>query len=100
MSNLIPVHIDKATGKLVAKHIHHPISIATANGFFYQVTVASSVWTIQHNLDTRQLIYQVYDSDYSQVFCDSFKILDENTVELTWGSPQSGYAHIILFGIA
>jgi len=100
MSNLIPVHIDKLTGKLVAKHIHHPIATATANGYLFQVTVAATVWTIPHNLDTRQLIYQVYDSDYAQVFCDSFKILDENTVELTWGLPQAGYAHIILFGVA
>lgn len=98
MSNLIPVHIDKSTGKLVAKHLQ-TTAIATANGYFFSVFVASSVWTIQHNLDTKQLIYQVFDSDYSQVFCDSFKILDDNTVELKWASPQAGYAHLILFAV-
>lgn len=60
-------------------------------------TVVSPVptWTLTHNLGSENVIVQVFDTSKSVVIPQSIQIIDEDTVEITFGSAQAGVARII-----
>ena len=96
VANPILVHVDKLTGKLVAKHISALVS--TSYGYLFIASTAASTWTISHNLNSTNIMGQVFDATYKKIIEDSFRIVDNNTVEVTFSTPQTGYAHITVFG--
>ena len=56
MSNLVPLHIDKDTGKVVATHnVHLTLPTAVPPGIKYCVAAgdASLTWVINHNQNKR-----------------------------------------------
>jgi hypothetical protein len=98
MSNLVPLHVDKETGKIVAsdKALGN-IPIGGAYGYYYLQTVASDTWTIVHNGGTMHTICQIYDTNNELVLSDTVRIVDINTIEVLFGAPQDGFAYIIMF---
>lgn len=103
MANLVPLHVDKDTGELVATR--NPGTGGggggggggVGEGFLFIQGLASPVWTIIHNAGTDLLLTQVYTVGGDLIIPDEITIVDINTVELTFGSPQAGRAHIVFF---
>lgn len=55
-----------------------------------------STWTIAHNLNSRNFVWQVYslnqDGSHNSIIPDSVKIVDSNNVELKFSTPIAGKA--------
>ena len=105
MANLVPLHIDKDTGKLVAK----PITTTGgggggpptgASGYIHEQPSASTTWTITHNQESTNLICQVYTLSGEMILPNSLTIVNINTVQITFAVPQDGSAHIVFFTTA
>lgn len=48
------------------------------------------VWAIQHNAGSQNLTYTVFDDTNTQVFPDTFQIIDDNNLMLSFLMPLSG----------
>lgn len=99
-TNLVPLQIDKETGKVVASHHGVPFSLGGAIGYIHEQTTTELIWTITHNVGSIMLLPQVFDIDYNIIVPDNIKVIDINTVEVTFASPQDGFVHIIFFDLA
>ena len=98
MSNLVPLHLDKETGRFVASNKASGIvPIGGAFGYVHHQIVASSIWSIPHNGNTNHVICQIYDNSYNLLLSDELHIVDINNIQVTFGVPQDGFAHIIMF---
>lgn len=103
MANLVPLHVDKDTGELVATRNPGtgtgpgPGVPGNAEGFLFIQNIASTVWTVPHNQATDLLLTQVYTTAGDMLIPDEISLLDINTVEITFGSPITGRAHLIFF---
>ncbi len=104
MANLVPLHIDKDTGELVATRNPGsgsgggpPAFGGRGEGHLHIQNIASSVWSILHAQATDLLLVQVYTTAGDLIIPDEISIVDINTVEVTLGSPTTGRAHIIFF---
>jgi hypothetical protein len=65
--------------------------------FVYVQAVASSSWTLVHNLNTVNPLIQVYGTDLAAVIPDSITTVDNNTSVVTFGYPIAGRA-VAMFG--
>jgi hypothetical protein len=63
-------------------------------GFNFTQTVGSTTWTINHGLDTRTQLVDVYDSSYNQLIPATIVSTDVNTVQITFSTAQAGFAII------
>jgi hypothetical protein len=63
-------------------------------GFNFTQTVGSTTWTINHGLDTRTPLVDVYDSSYNQLIPATIVSTDVNTVQITFSTAQAGFAII------
>lgn len=59
--------------------------------------VGQTLWSISHNKNLMRAHVAIYDTSFVQIFADEVKIIDANTVNVTFNSPQSGRAFILLF---
>jgi hypothetical protein len=51
----------------------------------------SSTWTVTHNLGTRLVIIQAYDSGYDEVIPQNIDLTDDNTATITFPTLESGF---------
>ncbi len=63
----------------------------SSNATVKQSFTNSVSWSVQHNLDTPNVIVQVYDSNDFQIIPDTLKIVDNDNVLITFPSQESGY---------
>ena len=63
------------------------------NNFTFQQDLASSVWTIPHNLNRKPSV-TVYDN-LNQIVCADVSYVDENTVRIEHGRPIIGSAYLV-----
>lgn len=96
MANLVPLHVDKDSGKIVARGGGIG-GRATARGFLYEQIVAASVWNIPHNKENDRVIVQIYDEVGEFTIPDKIDIIDINNIQITYGAPMAGTAHILFF---
>ncbi len=92
-SNLIPIHLDKNTGGLVAKD---PNTGFVASYTYEQNTPVLS-WTIKHNSNTEDFILQVYNTSDKQIIPNEVVVVDINTVRVNFLVAQAGKATVVLF---
>jgi hypothetical protein len=52
----------------------------------------SSTWTVTHNLGTRLVIIQAYDSGYDEIIPQNIDLTDDNTATITFPTLESGFA--------
>ena len=52
----------------------------------------SDTWSVEHLLDTENPIAAVYTSDGYQIIPQTLRIVDNDTIEVTFESNQTGYA--------
>lgn len=104
MTNLVPLHLDKDTGELVATRNPGngngggpPTFGGRGEGFLHLQNIASAVWSISHAQATDLLLVQIYTTSGDIIIPDEISIVDINTIEVTLGSPATGRAHIIFF---
>ncbi len=55
---------------------------------------AATTWSISHGFDTSCVNYIVFDASDFQIYPDSFQLIDSNTSEIAFVSPQAGKAAI------
>jgi len=60
----------------------------------YISVYSSSTWNVSHNLDTYNIIYQVYDNNFKKVSPASAHLSDSNTLVLTFDSSFNGYCFV------
>ena len=65
----------------------------STNNFTFQQDLASSVWTIPHNLNRKPSV-TVYDN-LNQIVCADVSYVDENTVRIVHGRPIIGSAYLV-----
>lgn len=59
------------------------------------VTVPSMIWMINHNLSSENVIVQAFDTDKEVILPDAIKILDANTVRVSFNTALAGVARVI-----
>lgn len=98
MANLVPLHIDKESGKIVARGgAAGGTGITTTRGFLYEQVIASDTWNIPHNKENDRVLVQVFDEVGEYTIPDKIDIIDINNIQITFGAPMTGTAHILFF---
>ena len=59
------------------------------------VVEATATWTIAHNLNSENVIVQAFDENKYVLIPDTIRIVDANTVELTFSTAQAGTARVV-----
>lgn len=59
------------------------------------VAVATETWSINHGLNSEDVIIQAYDENKFVIIPNSIQIVDSNNIELTFSSAQAGVARIV-----
>ncbi len=72
-------------------------TIGNVQGIEHIQAIDSDTWTISHAKNTKKIQITIWDTTDEQVFADSVKILDVNTVEIKFNTPISGRAILMVF---
>lgn len=70
---------------------------AQVRGFEFIKTTASITWTITHNLASTRAMCTIYNTAGDQIIPDRSKIVDANTMEITFTEAITGRAVIFAF---
>jgi hypothetical protein len=70
---------------------------ANVVGFEYVQVAPSTTWVIVHAGGSRKVQATIWDETDSALLPDTIKITDDNTVTVTFSSPQAGKAILMLF---
>jgi hypothetical protein len=101
MTNLVPLYVDKNSGKIVASNNGGVggggLPTGDAFGYVHVQTASSNQWIVIHDKNTRAVIYQVYTDMLEHVYPDEVIINDENTITINFAYPMTGIAHLVLF---
>lgn len=73
------------------------IVVGVVRGFEFVQQVPATVWSIMHGANTNRVQVQVWNSDNEVVFSDTIKIIDSNNVIVTFNTPITGRAILMLF---
>jgi hypothetical protein len=95
--NLVPLYVDKETGKTVATGERTAASPGTTEGNAFFQTVESTTWTITHNKNTTTFVYQIFTNTMEQVWPDFVTINDPNEMTIHFLTAMSGVVYIIFF---
>ena len=101
--NLIPILLDKATGKYVASKAgftggsNGGGSGAKNVGYRHEQLVADTIWTISHNKLSEFFVCQIFDATGEEIATEKTEVHDINTIIVTFASPQDGFANVIFF---
>lgn len=66
-------------------------------GYEHIQVIPSTSWTITHNMASFRSQTTVYDTNWEQIIAESVKIIDNNTILVTFGSAIAGRAMVVLF---
>jgi hypothetical protein len=97
MANLVPLHIDKDSGDIIAQG--GASSGGSGKGFLYEQNTPALVWSIAHNIGSDQVLIQVYDEVGELTFADKVEIVDASNVEITFLDAMAGTAHLVFFTV-
>lgn len=95
MAVLIPLHIDKETGNIVARG--GASGGVNNRGFLYEQLVPSDTWDVQHDQRNDRVLVQIYDEVGEFTIPNKIEIVDLNNIQITFGFPMEGTAHIMFF---
>lgn len=68
-----------------------------AFGFNHVQTFVSTIWTIVHSRQTLRANVQVWDENYELIIPESVKVIDGNTIQISFNQAMKGSATLILF---
>lgn len=70
-------------------------SYASTVGYNFEQLVGSTTWTVNHNLNNRHPLVQVYDSNHLVLIPQSISGSNVNTTIITFSTSMTGYARIV-----
>lgn len=77
---------------------YRPRTSSGANGLAVEFTSMPLIqWDFFHNRNTTHVTYQAFDTLGTQIYPDSFTIVDNNNVSVEFGSPQMGTLYLMFF---
>jgi hypothetical protein len=91
---------DKRLWMCVALNVADPIWIPisnTINTYSHIQPTPATTWNVTHNLDSVDLLVQVYDENHELMIVEEINILNSNQIYITLSAPGTGKA-VILFG--
>ena len=97
MSNLVPVYIDKDTGRFVTRPPVGQTTGSGATGYVHTQSTPAVIWSIPHGGNTKLLVHRIFDENYEEIIPDRFRIIDENNVEVRFAVAITGVVHLIYF---
>ena len=102
MANLVPLHIDKDTGEIVATGVTTQSGGGTnaPSGYLHDQLIPALTWNITHNANSVQIIAQIFTTTGEMILPDELLIVDGNNIQVSFGSVQDGKAHILFFEVA
>lgn len=65
--------------------------------FKLTVSAPNTTWIVQHNLASEEVIIQAFDESKYVIIPDTMRILDANTIIITFNSAQAGVARVVFF---
>lgn len=71
--------------------------VGEPTGYSHLVESPSNEWVVQHNKNSRSLIFMLFDDSGFLFQPDSAQIVDANTLIINFGSPQTGRVNIIFY---
>jgi hypothetical protein len=74
------------------------VSVKSIGGGVRSITLPVTnltTWVVTHNLGSENVIIQAFDNEKFVLIPNTMQIIDANTVELTFNSPQTGIARVI-----
>ena len=106
-STITPVTVDIFTGKLftalapsdiisIDMDESTPLPSINFAGFTFVQRVPKMKWVLTHNLNTENVLVQVFDNNNSLLIPNSISILDANQIKLTFMAPEAGTAQVVL----
>jgi hypothetical protein len=96
--NLTPIHLDKATGRLITRDVGlSGVNYSPCFGYKHIQAIPSVEWVIDHNGDTNNVLVKIYDEFNMEILPDSINIINENQITVNFLTPQIGTAIIVLF---
>lgn len=69
----------------------------SAQGYEYVKSTPSTVWTIQHNKNSRRAQVSIWDNTGNLIIPNAVSIIDANQISVSFTQPQGGTAIIFLF---
>jgi hypothetical protein len=96
MTNLVPIQLDRDTGRLYARAVTGS-GASSVTGYQFTQASAISTWNIAHNLGSETVITQIYDNTNTLIIPDSVVIVDEDNITVTFGAAQAGIAILMAF---
>lgn len=70
---------------------------SSVSGFEWIQATSAAVWHIPHLKNTRRLQVTIWDLTDEMIFSDTVKIIDPNHIEISFNTPLSGRAILMLF---
>lgn len=70
---------------------------SSSPGFTFIATTPSREWVIQHNKNSKNLMFLVFDENGFMFTPDSAQVVDDNTVIMKFGSPQAGRVNMMFY---
>ena len=97
MANLVPLFIDKDTGDIVSSGHGNSGSSSNSDGYEYLQAIPLDTWVVTHNKNNDKLLVQVYDDNEIFILPNEIKIVDNNTVKISFNTPMTGIVKIAFF---
>jgi hypothetical protein len=73
--------------------------VSTPSGYTFTAAEPMREWVIEHNKNSKNLVFHVFDENGFMFHPDSAQLVDDNTVTLKFGSPQSGRVNMMFYKI-
>ena len=73
-----------------------PVGAIQTWGYEHLQPVGAITWTITHSIGSDKVITQIYDDSQKLILPDDIDIYDANTVVITFTTPQTGRALLLL----
>ena len=115
LSNSIATAGTSFVGLTTASANLNTINFSKSNGTTFSITVDTgsgalnsanftasfnnqSTWTINHNLDYKYVLVQIFDSNDNQIIPEEITLVNSNTASVTFGSDVTGTAVVSVGG--
>lgn len=73
------------------------VSASNVRAYEHIQLLPATTWTILHSQNTRRIQITIWDNSDEVIFAEDIKIADVNTVTITYNSPVTGRAILMLF---
>jgi len=90
-------YLDGLTGNIQQQIDNITIGGGGVVAYTHIQNIPSILWTIIHNKNTENLVYTLLDENKYEVYPNTFRIIDDNTVEFAFVAPQLGKVNMVFY---